>query len=977
MADSKEVEIKVVAITELADVESLEDKIDEIKEKAEDDISLDIDTAALESSLEEAQSEVEELEQELANIELGVSDADFSEVSEQLEEARGKAEELEQELDAINNMSVSPTVDTSGIDGAKDSLDETASSADSVTTALAGIGASAAIEQMVTTADNINTSWNRLDLTFSDAGVSMDELKSKASALSDATGRSGGVIRDYFNQMGIAGVTNTDLLGSSFEALAAKSYQTGNSIESMEGRLQRMVMTGQASGMSLQRLGIDAEDLGRAMGVTAEEASKAFKELTPEERLEAITKAMGDGAEANEMYKNSYAGLKDRASAAMAGLAGAVGQAILPVVIPALEAATQFIKLLTDGFKALPGPVQAVIGVIGGVIAVATTVIGVLGMVGKVIGTVKTGLETLGMLGKVTSVISSISGAFSSLWGVLIANPIILVVVAVVALIAALVWAYYNVDWFREMVDNAFQKLREFAAYVWGGLTGAVEWLGQLFNNAGQTIQSSIQGAIDFVMGVLQGLWDYIMTLGGLIPANTEITGNSIVDSVLKVMAFFQTLPLQIGMIFINLIAKALGFGDNFSQNMIQAAFKSVSGFVTQISQLPGRVWSYLSQLVSRALSFASSFVNNLKNGAVNAVNGFINEIKSLPGKLKAEFDAMLAMAQDFVMQIANILTGGGAGMVIGWLTGSGEHSPGFMYDALQGELTAMVGLPLEILSGLIMSISDIGMQMATALSEALFGINFDSVTNSIGWLQSTLMGLWDYIVQLVAMVPTIIQSVAMQVMTSLQQVIAYIATLPGQIAAYLNQVISNAASFASRFVSNVSKAGSDAASQFVSSIKGLASGLASELQNMLSAVDQWAATLPQKFWDAGVNAVKNFLSALGINSPGIMQRTMIWEVSEMAKRIPTEGKYLVENVAGLGDDIVDAFGEPGLNVSFDDTINGRINNAVSGSNQGHVVNLNLEIGSVDNEDRIEEIVEAVRRELAWNNLLAGRTVND
>ena len=199
---------------------------------------------------------------------------------------------------------------------------------DNITTAAAGIAATAGIEQMITTADNINTSWNRLELTFANTGVSMDTLKDKSSALSDATGRSGGTIRDYFNQMGIAGVTNTDLLTSSFEALSGKAYQTGNSIESMETKMQMMAMTGNASGRMLRSLGIDTEDLARAMGVTAEEVSEAFKNMTPEQRIEAITKAMGDGKEANEMYKNSYQGLKERADAAMAGLAGAVGQAI-------------------------------------------------------------------------------------------------------------------------------------------------------------------------------------------------------------------------------------------------------------------------------------------------------------------------------------------------------------------------------------------------------------------------------------------------------------------------------------------------------------------------------------------------------------------------------------------------------------------------------------------------------------------------
>jgi hypothetical protein len=141
----------------------------------------------------------------------------------------------------------------------------------------------------------------------------------------------------------------------------------------MESALQRVAMSGQVSDRLLRTLGLSTDKLAQSMGMSAEEAKKAFEAMTPEERIAAITKAMGDGTEANEMYKNSYAGLKDRANAAMAGLAGAVGQAILPIVIPALEAATNFVKLLTDGFKSLPGPVQGAIGAVLGIVAIGTT----------------------------------------------------------------------------------------------------------------------------------------------------------------------------------------------------------------------------------------------------------------------------------------------------------------------------------------------------------------------------------------------------------------------------------------------------------------------------------------------------------------------------------------------------------------------------------------------------------------------------
>ena len=649
-----------------------------------EEVIIQVTTETDVAPLDELDTLVEEI-RDKSTIDVGVQVEDSS-----LDDASDKATTLEDELNTIDSTVVTPEVDTSSFDEATGKAEETASSMDNITTAAAGLAATAGIEQMITTADNINTSWNRLELTFANTGVSMDTLRDKSSALSDATGRSGGTIRNYFNQMGIAGVTNTDLLTSSFEALSGKAYQTGNSIESMETKMQMMAMTGNASGRMLKSLGISADELAQAMGVSAEEVSEAFKNMTPEERIAAITKAMGDGKEANEMYKESYAGLKDRADAAMAGLAGAVGQAILPIVIPALEAATNFIKLLTDAFKGLPGPVQGAIGAVLGVVAIGTTLIGTLGMVGKVIGTVKTGLETIGMLGKVTSVLSSIGGAFSSLWGIIIANPIILLVVAIVALIAALVWAYYNVDWFREMVDNAWASIQGFAGWIAGVFMGAITGLGDAFNNAGQTLQNAFTGAVEYVQGLLQGLYDYIMTLGGLLPEGVNITGNQIVDSIIAVMMFIATLPIQLQMIFLNMIAQALGFGSNFSQTMITNAANAVMGFIQWVSQIPSRLGSALSSAISSAVSFGSNFVSTITNAASNAVSGFVSQIGQMSQRLGEELNSMIQQALDFAARLPQIIGEAAANMVSSWVGNSGEQSPGFMYDAFYGEIDEM-----------------------------------------------------------------------------------------------------------------------------------------------------------------------------------------------------------------------------------------------------------------------------------------------
>lgn len=220
-------------------------------------------------------------------------------------------------------------------------------------------------------------------------------------------------------------------------------------------------------------------------------------------------------------------------------------------------------------------------------------------------------------------------------------NPIMLVVLALIALAAAFIWAYQNVDWFREMVDNAWQAIQQLAGTIWG----------------------YFKGAFDMISNTISG---FTSKLG--------LEKDNWINSVLSFLIFIATLPVQLGVIFWNAIAKALGFGDNFVQNMASAA--------------------------------------------LDAVNGFINWISQLPGKLKEELDKMLDMAGKFAVDIGNKLSFGGLSAVTGWEGTTGEHSPGYMYDMFTGELAAMEKAPGQYdLSG---GMKDAGSSMANAFNPNL-----------------------------------------------------------------------------------------------------------------------------------------------------------------------------------------------------------------------------------------------------------------
>lgn len=504
---------------------------------------------ALNEKFQETTAEVERLKEELEFAEEFGFLNDVEELQTQLAEAEAEAENLASALDnmdfssssqgasevADNIKQASDNMDEFGskTDDANSKMQETVESSSSLGEALVGVGSVVGLDAMVQTGDNIQTSWNRLSLTFEGTGVSMDTLKQKTSELREETGRSGGEIREYFNQMGIAGVTNTTLLTTSFEALAGASYQTGKPIQTLQNGLQTMTLTGTASNKMLKNLGLSTEDLGNAMGVTSDQASDTFKSLSQEERLQVLTTAMGDGTKANEMYKESYAGLKAQAEASLGGLVGAIGQSILPVVIPALQTARSVVDGLTSTWKSLPSPITSVIGAIGGGVMGITALVSAFSLLSKALGFVWSALgkvfglygKFMGLLTKVRTIVNAVRSAESlsaGIKGVLatalgvesvaeegnavakgsavapttalaiaensLLLPILLVIGAIVGLVAILWYLYNNnemvrngINWliesFKQFVANLIQTAQNIASFVANSISKFLQWV--------------------------------------------------------------------------------------------------------------------------------------------------------------------------------------------------------------------------------------------------------------------------------------------------------------------------------------------------------------------------------------------------------------------------------------------------------------------------------------------------------------------
>jgi phage-related protein len=117
-------------------------------------------------------------------------------------------------------------------------------------------------------------------------------------------------------------------------------------------------------------------------------------------------------------------------------------------------------------------------------------------------------LSKLGLMTGATAAQAGATGAAttaqSGLNLALLANPIGLVVAAIVALVAIFVVAYHKSDWFRGVVTGAFDKIKGAAVAVWDFLRSLPDKIGSL----GQTLVNILTWPYRTAFNAIARLWN-------------------------------------------------------------------------------------------------------------------------------------------------------------------------------------------------------------------------------------------------------------------------------------------------------------------------------------------------------------------------------------------------------------------------------------------------------------------------------------
>lgn len=470
----------------------------------------------------------------------------------------------------------------------------------------------------------------------------------------------------------------------------------------------------------------DAEKAEYAAGIAGKEGMSGLLAIVNasqsdfDKLTEAINNSSGAAQNVADVMMDNLGGQLTILKSTLEGIAISFGNILLPAVKSVVEALQNFLNWLnglTDGQKQLVVTIAAVVAAIGPVLLI----------VGKLITAVTSIIKVVNML----------KPAFAALNAVMAANPVMMVVMAIGALVAALVTLYNKNEAFRDFVNSAWAQIKE----VIGGVVDAIV----------NFFTVTIPGAIDAVIGWFQNLVDNIANfftvvipekINELVQWFTELperigyaigfaigklanwvvslaekaaeVGPKVIDTVVN---FFSQLPGKIWDFLVQTIT-------NFANWIVQTQKKSmtigiqiIEKIVSFFAQLPGKIWNALLQAIDRVKQWGSNLISWAQEAIPNVIKTIINFFEELPGKmLEIGKNLLLGLANGIASAVGAVIdkVKSVAGSILnGFKDAFGIHSP-------SRETAEMGNMLMQGLAGGVSDSSDVAMSAVMKMADML-----------------------------------------------------------------------------------------------------------------------------------------------------------------------------------------------------------------------------------------------------------------
>ena len=392
-----------------------------------------------------------------------------------------------------------------------------------------------------------------------------------------------------------------------------------------------------------------------------------------------------------------------------------IGNTIMTMLSPIIQKVSEHIKQFAEKWRSLSPEVQKVIIIIGGLVAAIGPVLIIIGKLMSSIGSIMTyGPKLVSMFGTVKT-------ALSGLFSFIAANPVILVITAI---IAAVVLLWNKCEWFRNLVMALFEAIKNALITVWNNIKAVWDFVYPYFVALWEGIKASLEPVIQAVIGAFQSAWEFIKTIWDI------------------VQPYFATLWEAIKAVF-SVVVEVLGTYFRVAWETIKAVWDVVVQYFSLIWENIKTVFSVVATVIGGFFEAAWTVIKTIWDAVTGYFQAIFDTIKGIFSAVTAVFHGDFSGAWEAIKGIVN--TWGqyfqgiwdGIKNIFSSVANFFKNSFQAAWDGIKN-IFSNVG---SFFQGIWNTIKNMFTRIGTTIGDAVGGA-FKSVVNSIiSWAQNTING--------------------------------------------------------------------------------------------------------------------------------------------------------------------------------------------------------------------------------------------
>lgn len=248
-------------------------------------------------------------------------------------------------------------------------------------------------------------------------------------------------------------------------------------------------------------------------------------------------------------------------------------------------------------------------------------------------------IGTMLIASKVTTFINAfktgqgIIKAFQTTFGLLnttmLANPIMLIVAAVAALVAGFITLWNTSEDFRNFWIGLWDGVKNTFMSAWDGIVNFFTvTIPQVFNSVIDFVKNNWQSLLLLLVNPFAGAFK-------LLYDNCSGFRDTVDKFIQAIIGFFRQLPVNIG----NIASSAMNHVINWGKQLYTFATTTIPQFILNViqffGQLPGKIWDWLVQAYNKVVTWGANLIEKGKTAAGDTVNNIISGFMGLPGRLQ------------------------------------------------------------------------------------------------------------------------------------------------------------------------------------------------------------------------------------------------------------------------------------------------------------------------------------------------------